>query len=119
MKHEQYFDEENKVVVLRIKEEFNLEEAAETVKKMEQLTKCKESILVLTGITSAPPKLDREVREVLKNLPQEMNITKTALILTNPAVRMASRIIVSAMGNSDNANFFKTEKEALRWPRGE
>lgn len=117
MKHELHSDEEKQVILMRIRGEFTLEEAIESIKKKEALTKDKDSILVLTDMREAPPMLDREVRESTKDISKKLNITKTAMVITNPAVRIASKIVVSAMESADKSGFFKTEEEALEWLR--
>jgi hypothetical protein len=119
MKHELYYDGEKQVIVLRIKGEFKIDEARETLRMMEDLTGGMDSILVLTDMSEAPARLDRDVRELMKDITKKINIAKTALVMTNPAVRMVSKIVVSAMGNSDNSGFFKTEEEAMAWLKGE
>jgi hypothetical protein len=81
VKHELYYNDEKQVVILRIRGEFPMEEATETVSEMRELTNGKGSVSILTDKRKAPAKLDREVREVMKDLSKNLNISKTALVV--------------------------------------
>ncbi|MBN2379294.1 STAS/SEC14 domain-containing protein [candidate division WOR-3 bacterium] len=118
MKHELYFDEENDLIVLRIKGPFNLQDAMETTDKMDELGKNKRTILVMADLREAPPYLDKDVRKLMKDLSMRMKMEKFAMIVTNPAVRIIGKIVIATMGNAKGSAFFKTESEALAWLKG-
>ncbi|MBN2379312.1 STAS/SEC14 domain-containing protein [candidate division WOR-3 bacterium] len=119
MKHELYFDAENRIVVFRTKGVFNYEEGVEAVEMLAKIVKGKENVLVLCDVSDFPGKLDRDVRRLQKDLPKRFNISKMAMVVTNPAIRMICKIVVATMGTDFSAGFFKTEQEAVGWLRGE
>jgi hypothetical protein len=119
VKHELFFDEEKNVIVLRVKGSFNIQDAIETTDKMDELGKNKKRILVLADLREAPPNLDKDVRQLMKDLSKRMKMEKFAMIVTNPAVRIIGKIVIATMGNAKGSAFFKTEEEALQWLKGE
>jgi hypothetical protein len=54
MRHEIYFDEGKDIIVMRVKGEFNLQDAMGTVDKMDELGKDRKTILVMAGMREAP-----------------------------------------------------------------
>ena len=119
MKHKVYYDEENKVLVLRVIGEYTIEDAEETTKVMEKITDEKGVQSFLADLTQTPPKLDKKVRQLMREQSERYNLGKMALVITNPAVRMIGKIVISTMGSGDSTGFFKTEEEALAWLKGE
>ena len=118
MKHELYFDEENQIVVFRTKGAVNYEEGVEAVEILKKMVEGRENVLVLCDVSDFPPKLDRSVRKLQKDLPKRFNISKMAMIATNPAVRMIGKIVAATMGKDFKAGIFKTEEDALAWLKG-
>jgi len=119
MKHKVYYDEENKVMVLRVIGEYTLEDAEETTRVMEKITEEKGIQSLMADLTQTPPKLDKKVREMMREQAERYDLGKMALVITNPAVRMIGKIVISTMGSGDTTRFFKTDEEALAWLKGD
>ncbi|NLI97718.1 STAS/SEC14 domain-containing protein [bacterium] len=119
MKHEISFDERNDIIVMRVKGEFNLQDAMETVDKMDELGKDKKTILVMADMREAAPKLDKDVRKLMQDLSKRMKMQKFAMIVTNPAIRIVGKIVIATMRNARGSAFFRTEEEAIHWLKGD
>jgi hypothetical protein len=44
---------------------------------------------------------------------------KFAMIVTNPAIWIIGKIVITTMRNARGSAFFRTEEEALHWLKGE
>jgi hypothetical protein len=79
----------------------------------------RESYPMMVNLTQAPPRLSKDVRKYLEVENKDRKLKKQAFIVTNPAVRMIAKIMVSAQKNIGSVKFFKAEKQAVKWLRGE
>jgi len=112
MNHEMYFDDKIGVLVMRIKGDFNFDDAIKSTEFIDKIEKEKGSYDVLVDLCQASPKLDKEVRQMLRKQAQRTAVGKFAMIVTNPVLRIFGKIATSTMKNS---KFFKTQDEALAW----
>ncbi|NLI97721.1 STAS/SEC14 domain-containing protein [bacterium] len=119
MKHELYLDKESGIIFFRARGIFNYEDGVEAVEKMENLVKGLEDVRALIDTREMPPKLEKDVRRLMQDLPKRFRISRMAMIVTNPALRMISKIVVATMGKDFKAGFFKTEEESLEWLKQE
>ncbi|NLI97711.1 STAS/SEC14 domain-containing protein [bacterium] len=115
MNHELFFDEENDMIVLRVRGDFAMDDAVRCSEFIDKTLKERGSFNVLVDLSEATPSLDKEVRTMLKKQSQEDAVKKFAMVVTHPALRIIGKIATSSMSNS---KIFKTEEEALRWLKG-
>lgn len=119
MKHKLYYDEENKLVVLEVEDEFTLEEAKETMKLMRDSFADKAPYSFLLDLEKLSSDLDRDTRRLLQTEAGNVGIARMAMVVTSPMTRMTAKIVLSVIGKRNETGFFKTRDEALAWLKGE
>jgi hypothetical protein len=119
MEHEVWFDESNEVMHIKVVGDFTVEDVTESTRQMEQIMADKGNCPLIVDLRDAPPTLDKDVRRILKEQADQQEVAKTAMIVTNPAVRMMGKVVTSAMGRGKTTGFFKTPEDALVWLKGD
>ncbi len=119
MKHEAYVDDANKVMVMRIKGDLTLDDAKKCLQTLVDRMGDGDPYPMLVDLSDAVPRLDRDVRGYLKEEGKNRKISKQAFIVTNPAVRMISKIMIATQSWAESVKFFKTDAEALAWLKEE
>ncbi|NLI97725.1 STAS/SEC14 domain-containing protein [bacterium] len=119
MKHKLYYDEENKVLVLEIAGEYTYEDAKETVQITRDSYEEKSPYPLLVDLTNTSNNIGRDARKYLQDEVGRLGISRMALVVSNPVIRMTAKILASASGKTNESGFFKTRDEALAWLKGE
>jgi hypothetical protein len=115
MKHKLYYDEENEVVVMDVLGEFTFEEAKETMRLMRESFADKAPYPFLLDLEKMIGDLDRETRKLLQAEAGNVGITRMAMVVSNPMMRMTAKIVSSVIGKKNETSFFKTREEAIAW----
>lgn len=116
-----HFDEENGVLKMKIPKDwqsnrFDEHEAANFIDEMERLFEGKEHRYLLTDVSQIPGKtLSRKFRKWIAEKATRIGLEKVAVVGVSPVKRMASMIVMAALGKSRDTAFFETEKGALEW----
>lgn len=121
MKWKLWFDEQTKLVRVKVFSALTKEEAETLMSDIENLIEEKG---ILRGImdlseSEAITNLSKEVRDVYKKHAMTLPLDKAAIIVTSPAIRMIAKIVIKTLGKSTSARFFASEKEALEWLKEE
>ncbi len=116
MNHELLFDEKQGLMIMRIKGDFNIDDAAYCSDFIDKIAGEHETYDVLVDLREATPKLDKDVRKMLKDQSKRDEVRKFAMVVTHPALRIIGKIATSSM---KNGKIYKNEDEALAWLKGE
>jgi hypothetical protein len=118
VKHKLYYDEDNKLVTMEVCGDYTHEEAKETLTLMRESFADKAPYPFLLDLTELESDLDRQTRRLLQSEADSLGLSRMAMIVTNPVIRMTAKIIASVIGKKDETGFFKTKDEALSWLKG-
>jgi hypothetical protein len=119
VKHKLYYDEQNKVLVMEVSEEFTFEDAQDALKIIRDTYADKAPYPILVDLEKASANLDRDTRKLLQDEAGNVGIAQMAMIVTNPMMRMTGKIMAAAMGKKNETGFFKTRADALAWLKGD
>lgn len=117
--HKIYYDEQNKVVVLDLSGEFTLEDAREIMKVVRDSRAGKMPYRVLVDLEKISINLDRDTRKFLQEETGKLGISRMAMVVSNPIVRMTGKVMTATMGKNGETGFFKTREEAVVRLKGE
>jgi hypothetical protein len=112
MKHELFFDEKHSLMVMRIKGNFTADDARASAEFIDKTTKENGTCDALVDLREASPRLDKDVRRMLREQSERTEVRKFAMVVTHPALRVIGKIATSSIKNS---GIFKNEEEALKW----
>lgn len=115
MRHEVAFDNLDRILTVRVEEAFTLEEAIELEHKMNELVPGEDGFKLLIDMRRSSPKLDKEIRKRLQGQMSDERIASIAVLVSDPAVRMISKVIIASMGKAADTRFFTADEEALHW----
>ncbi|MBN2381023.1 hypothetical protein JXM67_14590 [candidate division WOR-3 bacterium] len=121
MDYEVWFDDKTKMVKAKVLRSLTKESAQmlmiEIENKLVEMN-TRQGIMDLTE-AEAIANIPKEVREVYKEHALKLPLDRAAILVNSPILRMAARVVLAALGKTNNTKFFKTEVEALAWLKGE
>jgi len=115
MKHKVWFDEKMGAMVIKVVGDYTVDDVKESMKVMDGIIENKGRCPLIVDLREAPATLDKKVRNMLKESQEGTEPVKTAMVTSNPAVRMMGKVVTSAMGRGKTTGFFKTMEEASAW----
>ncbi|MBD3284764.1 hypothetical protein GF359_00345 [candidate division WOR-3 bacterium] len=115
MDHKIWYDEEMGVMVIKVVGNYTVDDVKESMNVMDRIMEKRERCPLIVDLREAPPTLDKKVRKMLKESQEGTEPVKTAMLTSNPAVRMMGKVVTSAMGRGKTTGFFKTMEEAKAW----
>ncbi|MBN2379303.1 STAS/SEC14 domain-containing protein [candidate division WOR-3 bacterium] len=113
------YDDKDQVLYLKILGLMDSEGLRELLPRFQKLLEGKPRRYVLVDMSESV-QLDasfmtKELRNSYKELMNQMDSDKGAIIGASPALRMIAKIALAVSGRSDTTKFFKTKEEALCW----
>lgn len=115
------FDEEHGVLRMEIPSywepgHFDENEAFEIIDQVQELYKDREHRYMLVDVSRSPGSgVSKEFRRWMAEQATRIGLEKVAIVGASPITRMVSRIVMAALGKSNDSRFFRTDDEALRW----
>jgi anti-anti-sigma regulatory factor len=117
------YDDKNDVLYLKILGVMDDEALHELLPRFQKLLEGKPRRYVLVDMSESvqfdASFMTKEMRNSYKELMNQMDSDKGAIVGASPALRMIAKIALAVIGNSDITRFFKTEEDALAWLKGE
>ena len=116
-----WFDEETKLVRVKVLRTLTRDEAEQMMSDIENII-MKKSIrcgIMDLSESEAITNLSEKVRDVYKKHARTLPLDKAAIIVTSPTIRMIAKVVLSAPGKSTSARVFGTEKDARAWLKEE
>lgn len=124
MKHKIWYDEGEGVLRFRLIGQWTVENFKEALARMQELLDGKEHRYLLGDLSEATPqKYTKEFRKLVAEEGAKVPLDKVAITGASPVLRMMAKMLIAAAKVIRKipmeAKFFKTEKEALDWLKGE
>ena len=119
-KYKIWYDEENGVLRVDIYDRFDSEAASgflNFIRENFESEKHRYSLIYMGE--RAQPLPDKETRRTIREKAGLVNWDKIAILGAKPGLRIFSKILVAALGKSENTKFLATEEEALVWLKDE
>jgi anti-anti-sigma regulatory factor len=113
------YDDKEDILYLKILGVMDDEAMHELLPRFQKLLEGKPRRYVLVDMSESV-QLDtsfmtKELRNSYKELMNQMDSDKGAIVGASPALRMIAKIALAVSGKSDKTRFFKTKEEALHW----
>lgn len=115
------FDEKHGVLVMKIPARweparFNEGEAEEFISLMEELYGDSEHRYLVVDISRTQKTgISKEFRRWMTEKAARIGLDKVAVVGASPVTRMVSKVVMAALGKSDDTRFFISTNEALVW----
>ena len=119
MKHRVDYDETRGVLNIRFVGEIKENEYLEISRSIKKLPPEKRMKLVINLSDNNSSLHRQETREMLARGLERVPGSRIAVIGSTPVTRMMAKTFVASLGQPESTGFFKNEKEALRWIRGD
>lgn len=120
IRHKIYYDEQNSVARIEHYDTVNADDARRIVDAVAKLLEGKEHRYMMDDISRVSmAKLDKETRKEFAKAGERIQLEKIAMVGADPMTRMMSKVVVTLSGDAKRTKFFKTEKEALAWLKGD
>ncbi len=118
VRHTIRYEKENNLVRIVHYDIITFQDATEMLAAVEKLLEGKTPRLLLDDSSNVTAlKMDKETREVFKQVGSRIKLDKNAVFGADPMTRMMSKIIFTVAGQAKSTKFFKTEEEAVKWLR--
>ncbi len=119
MKHNVYFDEEHQAAVLELHGDYTPAEVHETFDALAGIFASKSFFHLIIDLRHTRSIPDAKTRKALEERGRrEKGEFRMCFVVTNPAARMAAKVVSAMMGKRTGTRFFKSRGEALSWLRG-
>lgn len=119
MPYKLHYDEHG-IAYLKIMENLTSKDVEKVMGFMNSEHGGKSSSYLLCDLKESPNIVpDKAVRKALRELKGTFRWQKVAIIGAEGVARMATKIVLTALGKRHLARFFKTETQAIRWLKGD
>jgi hypothetical protein len=118
MEHILEYDEENGFLRMRIPSDwkFNIREASSFLDLVEEYYAGRNRRYLIVDVSRSPGRsLSREFRIWMNEQATRIGFDKIGVVGVSPFNRMVAKIAIATMGKSRQTQFFKSEREAIRW----
>jgi len=120
MNYKAWYDEENGILRADILKKFEPEDTKGLMNVVNnEFTDEQRRYLLLTMFEDAQVMPSKETRKAMREAASLVKLSKIAMCGAKPTVRMLGKIVIAAMGKTEDSKFFATEEEALAWLKAE
>lgn len=112
MNHEVFYDEASNLVVIRVKGKLTEDDI---VQMSVDNHRYKKNYSLVLDLREATGMLDKKARHRLKLEYADNPPARTAIAVTNPAVRIVVNLIMGVSRDSQSTRFFESEDAAVGW----
>ncbi|NLI98814.1 hypothetical protein GX441_09195 [bacterium] len=118
MEHILEYDEENDFLRMKIPSDwkFDIRNASSFLELVEEYYEGRTHRYLVVDVSESPGRsLSREFRTWMNEQATRIGFEKIGVVGVSPFNRMVAKIAIATMGKSKQTQFFKSEREAIRW----